>query len=117
MDFLVERPPREVLDRAEIYVWRRGFSASLNERTETTAVFTRTHVPRKGVFKRMLDAPGGVATSVQKIRLLASEAGRGRTRLTVVELRQGELPDEWLGIEVELERWVLEELGGDYWPL
>ena len=112
----MERPPREVLGRAEVYVWRLGFRASLNERTETTALFARTHVPRKGVFRRMLDAPGGATDSVQKVRLLASRAGEGRTRLTIIELRQGELPDEWMNLEDELERGVLEELGGTYWP-
>ena len=54
---------------------------------------------------------------MQKIRLLASDAGEGRTRLTVIESKQGELPEEWMEITQQLERWVIEELGGTYWPL
>jgi hypothetical protein len=117
-DFLVERPPREVLDRAETHLWLGGFSASLGERTETAALFTRTHAPRRGLLKKLLNALVGAAPApVQKIRLLASEAGEGRTRLTVLESRRGEVPDEWARVEAELERWVVEELGGTGWPL
>ena len=83
--------PRE----AETHLWLRGFSASLGERTDTAALFTRTHAPRRGVLKRLLNAVVGAAPApVQKIRLLASEAGEGRTRLTVPGGRQGEGPDE-----------------------
>jgi hypothetical protein len=117
-DFLVKLPPREVLDRAETHLWLRGFRASLSDRTDAAALFARTHAPRRGVLKRLLNALGGAApTPVQKIRLLASEAGEGRTRLTVLESRQGEGPDEWARVEAELERWVVEELGGTGWPL
>lgn len=118
MDFLVERPPREVLDRAETYIWLRGFHVSLKERTETTALFSRVHVPKKGWLKRLLKAFVSAPTPpVQKIRVVASEAGEGRTRLTVIESRQGKLPKEWTSIEAELEQWVLEELRGTHWPL
>jgi hypothetical protein len=117
MDFLVERPPREVLGRAETHLWLRGFRASLSERSETAALFTRTHAPRGGALKRLLNAFVGAPAPVQKIRLLASEAGEGRTRLTVLEWGQGEGPDEWARVEAELERWVVEELGGARWPL
>ena len=118
MDFLVERSPREVLDRVETHVWVRGFRASLSERTETTALFTRTHAPKRGALRRLLNAFVDAPTSsVQKIRLLASEAGEGRTRLTVLESRHGEGPEEWVHIEAELERWIVEELGGTSWPL
>jgi hypothetical protein len=27
------------------------------------------------------------------------------------------LPEEWMEITEQLERWVIEELGGTYWPL
>ena len=117
MDFLVERSPREVLDRAETYMWLRGFHVSLSKRTETTSLFSRVYVPRKGFFETLLSAFVGARPPVQKIRLLASEAGEGRTRLTVIESRQGELPEEWMEITNQLERWVVEELGGTYWPL
>ncbi len=117
MDFLVERPPREVLNRAETHLWLRGFRASLSERTETTALFARTHATRKGFLKGLPSAFVGAPTPVQKIRLLASEAGEGRTRLTVLEWRQGEGPNGWAHVEAELERWVVEELGGTRWPL
>ena len=117
MDFLVERPPREVLDKAEIYIWHRGFHMSLSDRTETTSLFTRIHVPRKGFLKTLLTTFVGTPTPVQKIRLVASEAGEGRTRLTVIESRQGELPDRWTEIKAELEQWVAEEMGGTYWAL
>jgi hypothetical protein len=117
MDFLVERPPREVLDRTEIYLWRRGFQVSLRERTEATSLFFRMHVPRRGFLKRLLNAFVGAPTPVQRIRLMASEAGEGRTRLTVIETSEGEGPDEWADIKAEIERWVFEELRGTYWPL
>lgn len=117
MDFLVERPPREVLDRAEIYVWQQGFHMSLKERTETASLFTRVQLPKRGFFKTLLKAFVSAPAPVQKIRLVASEAGEGRTRLTVIEARQGELPDQWTEIKAKLERWVVEELGGTYWPL
>lgn len=117
MDFLVELPPREVLGRAETYMWLRGFHVSLNERTKTTSLFSRVHVSRKGWFKRLLNALVSSPTPVQKIRLVASEAGEGRTRLTVIEARQGEIPEGWSSIEAELEQWVIEELRGTYWPL
>jgi len=118
MDFLVERPPREVLDRAETHLWLRGFRASLDARTETAALFTRTRAPRRGPLRRLLNAVAGApAPSVQKVRLLASEAGEGRTRLTVLEWERGEGLAEWARTGAELERWVLEELGGTHWPL
>jgi hypothetical protein len=117
MDFLVERSPREVLDRAETYMWLQGFHVSLSKRTETTSLFSRVYVPRKGFFETLLSAFVDAPTPAQKIRLLASEAGEGRTRLTVIETSQGELPEEWRGIEDQLERWVVEKLGGTYWPL
>ena len=117
MDFLVERSPKEVLDRAETYLWLRGFHVSLSKRTETTSLFSRVYVPRKGFFGTLLSAFVNAPTPVQKIRLLASEAGEGRTRLTVIESRQGELPEGWMEIAEQLERWVIEELGGTYWPL
>ena len=117
MDFLVERSPKEVLDRAETYLWLRGFHVSLSKRTETTSLFSRVYVPRNGFFGTLLSAFVNAPTPVQKIRLLASEAGEGRTRLTVIESRQGELPEGWMEIAEQLERWVIEELGGTYWSL
>ena len=56
MDFLVERSLREVLDTAETYMWLRGFHVSLSERTETTSLFSRVYVPRKGFFGTLLSA-------------------------------------------------------------
>ena len=108
VDFLVERPPREVLDKVEIYIWQRGFHMSLRDRTETTSLFTRIHVPRKGFLKTLLTTLVSTPTAVQKIRLVASEAGEGRTRLTIIESRQGELPDRWTEIKESggsLRRW------------
>ena len=117
MDFLVERPLREVLDRAETYLWLQGFHVSLSKRTETTSLFSRVYVPKKGFFGTLLSAFVKAPPPVQKIRLLAADAGEGGTRLTVIESRQGELPEEWMEITEQLERWVVEELGGIYWPL
>jgi hypothetical protein len=117
MDFLVERPPQEVLDRAETYLWLRGFHVSLSERTKSASLFSRVHVPKKGLLKRLINNFVSAPTPIQKIKLIASDAGEGRTRLTVIEARQGELPEEWMGIEAEVEQWVFEELGGTYWPL
>ena len=56
MDFLVERSLREVLDTAETYMWLGGFHVSLSERTETTSLFSRVYVPRKGFFGTLLSA-------------------------------------------------------------
>jgi len=117
MDFLVERSLREVLDRAETYMWLGGFHVSLSKRTETTSLFSRVYVPKKGFFGTLLSAFVEAPPPVQKIRLLAADAGEGRTRLTIIESRQGELPEEWMEITEQLERWVMEELGGTYWPL
>ena len=117
MDFLVERPPKEVLDRAEAYMSRRRFHVHLTERTETTAMFTQIHIQRKGFFRTLLGSLTAAHTPRQKVRLFASEAGEGRTRLTVIELKQGEWTDEWPDIKVALEQWVVEELGGIVWPL
>ena len=118
MDFLVERPPREVLDRAQAYLLRRRFRMALSERTDTTALFARVHIQRKGCLRTLLGA--FVTTTAplpkQRVWLIASEAGEGRTRLTTVESMQGEWPDEWLDVQTELERWVIEELGARYWP-
>jgi hypothetical protein len=118
MDFLVEHSPKEVLDRAEEYMARRRFHAHLSERTETTAMFTQIHIQRKGFLRTLLSSlTAATRTPRQKVRLLASEAGEGRTRLTVIELKQGERTDEWPDIKVALEQWVVEELGGIVWPL
>ena len=117
MDFLVERPPREVLDKAETYLWLRGFHVSLSERTKSTSLFSRVHVSKKALLKRLINNFVSAPTPVQKVRLIASDAGEGRTRLTVIEAKQGELPEEWMSIEAEVEQWVFEELGGTYWPL
>ena len=117
MDFLVERPPKEILDQAEAYMSRRRFHVHLSERTETTALFTRIHIQRKGFLRTLLSAFVGAPIPKQKVRLLASEAGEGRTRLTITELNQGEWPEDWPDIKVALEQWIVEELGGIYWPL
>ena len=117
MDFLVERHPREVLDQAEAYMLRRRFHVRLSERTETTALFTRTRTQRSGFLRTLLSSLAGAPLPRQKVRLLASEAGEGRTRLTIIELKQGEIPDEWPDMKSALERWVVEELGGTAWPL
>jgi hypothetical protein len=117
VDFLVERPPKEVLDRAEAYMSRRRFHAHVSERTETTALFTQIHIHRKGFLRTLLSSLTATHTPRQKVRLLAAEAGEGRTRLTVIELKQGEWTDEWPDIKAALEKWVVEELGGIVWPL
>jgi hypothetical protein len=118
MDFLVERHPREVLDQAEAYMLRRRFHhVRLSERTETTALFTRTRTQRNGFLRTLLNSLAGAPLPRQKVRLLASEAGEGRTRLTIIELKQGEWPDEGPDIKGALEQWTVEELGGIYWPL
>ena len=117
MDFLVERPPKEIIDQAEAYMARRRFHVQLSERTETTALFTRIPIQRKGFLRKLLSAFVGAPIPRQKVRLLASEAGEGRTRLTVIELKQGVWLDEWADIKGVLEQWIVEELGGIYWPL
>jgi hypothetical protein len=117
VDFLVERPPKEVLDRAEAFMSRRRFHVHLSERTETTALFTQTHIQRKGFLRTLLSSLTAAHTPRQKVRLLAAEAGEGRTRLTVLELKQGEWTDGWPDIKVALAQWVVEELEGIVWPL
>jgi hypothetical protein len=66
MDFLVERSLREVLDRAETYMWLQGFHVSLSERTETTSLFSRVYVPKKGFFGTLLRAFVEAPPAVQK---------------------------------------------------
>lgn len=116
MDFLVKRPPREVLDRAQAFLLRRKFRMALSERTDTTALFTRVHLRRKGCLRTLLGAFVNIPLPKHRVQLIASEAGEGRTRLTIVESSQGEWPDEWLNVQAELEQWVIEGLGGEYWP-
>jgi hypothetical protein len=53
------------------------------------------------------------ASLAKHIRIYA----KGRTRLTVIELKQGEWTDECTDIKGALEQWVVEELGGIAWPL
>ena len=77
MDFLVERPPKEVLDRAEEYMSRRRFHMHLTELTETTAMFTQIHIQRKSFLRTLLSSLTTAHTPSQKVRLLASEAGEG----------------------------------------
>jgi hypothetical protein len=96
---------------------RRRFHVQLSERTETAALFTRVHTQRKGFLRTLLSAFVDAPIPRQKVRLLASEAGEGRTRLTVLESKQGEWSDGWADIKGALERWIVEELGGIYWPL
>src|SRR5918995_4551531 len=67
MDFLVERPLREVLDTAETYMWLEGFHISLSERTETTSLFSRVYVPKKGFFGTLLSAFVEAPPLVQKV--------------------------------------------------
>lgn len=94
MDFLVQLPPREVLNRAEVYLLRRRFRMALSERTATTALFTRIRPQRKGFLRTLLSAFVSAPSSMQKVWLVASEVGEDRTRLTVIEKRQGEWSDE-----------------------
>jgi hypothetical protein len=68
-------------------------------------------------LRTLLSAFVGAPIPKEKVRLLASEAGEGRTRLTLIELKQGERSDEWPGIKGALVRWIVEELGDIYWPL
>lgn len=117
MDFLVERPPKEILDQAEAYMSRRRFHVHLSERTENAALFTRINVQKKGFLSTLLSAFVGAPIPRQKVRLLASEAGEGHTRLTIIESKQGEWSDEWPDLKGALEQWIVEELGGIYWPL
>ena len=96
---------------------RRWFHVQLSERTETTALFTRIHIQRKGFLRTLLSTFVGAPIPRHKVRLLASAAGEGRTRLTVIELKQGEWSDEWPDTKGALEQWIVEELGGIYRPL
>ena len=103
MDFLVERSSREVLNRVGVYLFRQGFGMPKGGCTDTTMLFTRPHTPQhKGLLRRLL--VGGfldsASSSLQRVRLVASEVADGRTRLTVIDSSQGECPD----IEAELEQ-------------
>jgi hypothetical protein len=119
LDFLVERPPKEVLNRAGVYLWRRGFGMPPGGHTDTSMLFTRRQkTQRKGRLRTMLNAlVTATPISAQKVRLVASEVGEGRTRLTIIESWQG----EWSGfrptILAELEPWITKELEGTRWPL
>ena len=120
MDFLVERPPKEVLNRAGVYLWRRGFGMPSGGHTDTSMLFTRRQkTQREGHLKTMLNAlVTTTPISVQKVRLVASEVAEGCTRLTVIgSRRQGEWSDESPDILAELEQWIVKELEGTPWPL
>ena len=74
-----------------------------------------------GVLSSVISQLGALVTTtpipVQKVRLVASEVGEGRTRLTVVgSRRQGEWSDESPDILAELEWWIVKELEGTPWP-
>jgi hypothetical protein len=113
MDFLVERPPREVLNKVGVYLFRRGFGMPEGGRTDTSMLFTRSHAQHKGLLRRRLGALGTTSVSRQKVRVVTSEVGEGSTRLTVIASSQGKGPD----IQAEIEQWIIEELGATYyWP-
>ncbi len=108
-------PPAEVLDRAEEYMLSQGFGVPPSARTDTTALFTRIYrQQRQGLLKTLLRSTFGTTPTPkkQRVQLIASEAGEGRTRLTVIESRQGEWPE----IQTQLEQWIVEELAGTHWP-
>ena len=114
MDFLVERSPREVLNRVGVYLFRQGFGMPEGGHSDTTMLFARAHAARhKGLLRKLL-LSGFLDTtpsSLQRVRLVVSEMGERRTRLTVIDSSEGECPD----IEPELEQWVIEKLGGTYY--
>ncbi len=80
---------------------------AMESNTPSLAVY----VPNdEDVARRLLEDAAkcfGAPIPKEKVRLLASEAGEGRTRLSVIELKQGERSDEWPGIKGALVRWML----------
>jgi hypothetical protein len=95
-------------------IWVR--SRTRSGRTDTTALFSRIHVQqRQGLLRTLLRSTFATTPTPkkQRVQLIASEAGEGRTRLTVIESRQGEWPE----IQTQLEQWIVEELAGTYWPV
>jgi hypothetical protein len=109
VDFLVKRSPREVLNRAGVYLLRRGFGMPKGGHTDTTMLFTRSlQIKDKGLLSKLLSTFNTSPIPLQRVRLVVSEAGERRTRLTVIDSSEGECPT----IQTELEQWVTQELGG-----
>ena len=114
MDFLVERSPREALNRVGVYLFRQGFGMPEGGHTDTTMLFTRIYTQHKGLLRRLLGGLDTAPIPKQRVRLVVSEVGERHTRLTVIDSSEGECPD----IQAELERWIIEKLEGTYyWPV
>jgi hypothetical protein len=93
MDFMVTMPPRDALIRAEAAWVRNGYGVNVS--TDTTRLF--------------LQGPGLTLAwaSDRKVQFVATDEGRGRTRLTVRANKR------WL--ENLAADWVRNELNGTPW--
>ncbi len=101
-DYAVNLPPREVIARADAYMLSRGFSIGI-DRTRGTADYVLFR--RKGCLGRLLM----MSPDFYRVRLsVRQEEGEGFTRLSVRSSRKGRWPD----VPREIERWIIEELGG-----
>ena len=101
-EFWVALPPRRVREMAHRHMLDGGFSigADLTEATVEYSLVRQRKFPL-----------GLLATSPDfyRVRLSIREEGKGRTRLTLTTTYKG----RWEGVGQEIERWIIEELGGE----
>lgn len=101
-EFSVALPPRTVRHRAHRQMLDRGCSIG-PKLTEDTVEY---NIVRRRKFPLRLLA---IPPDFYKVRLSMREEGEGRTRLTVKTTHRG----GWQGVRQEIERWIIEGLGGD----
>ncbi len=101
MEFSIELPPREVRQRAHMYMLGHGFSIGANL-TGTTVEYSML---RRKRFPLWLVA---WSPDFYRVRLSIQAEGEGRTRLTLRVAQRGKWPD----VRREMERWLTEGLGG-----
>ena len=100
-EFWVALPPRRVRVMAHRHMLDRGFTIGA-DLTEATVEYS---VVRQRKF------PLGLAISPDfyRVRLSIREEGNGWTPLTLMTTCKG----RWEGVGQEIERWIIEELGGE----
>jgi hypothetical protein len=100
-EFSIELPPREVRQRAHAYMLGQGFSIGpeLMGNTVEYSMLRRKRFPLWLL---------GSSPDFYRVRLSIEAEGEGGTRLTVKTAQRGEWPD----VRPEVERWLIESLGG-----
>jgi hypothetical protein len=101
-EFWIALPPRRVREMAHRHMLDRGFSIGA-DLTEATVEYS---VVRQRKFPLGLLA---ISPDFYRVRLSIREEGNARTRLTLMTTYKG----RWEGVGQEIERWIIEELGGE----